>query len=134
MWIWNEFRHAYRANLSKDDVTTTNQKARPLLLDCPCYNLPTITPINSRIVDKITDANVWITACGLLRGPMIGLRINDLRSVFETHNIPLLRDNSHLSLLIAGFHFHDAPILLRWPATFADSFSTSSSKAGIVFA
>ena len=43
---------------------------------------------------------------------------------------PLLRNDPHLRLLVAGPHFHDAPIFLRCSSTRAASVSTSSVSFG----
>ena len=45
-------------------------------------------------------------------------------------HIPLLRNHPHLGLLVAGLHFHAAPIFLRCSSTRAASVATSPVSCG----
>jgi hypothetical protein len=53
-----------------------------------------------------------------------------LDEVCHCRRFPLLRDDPHLRLLVAGLYFHDAPIFFRCSSTRADSASTSSQSSG----
>src|SRR5262249_2817823 len=50
--------------------------------------------------------------------------------VADRLDAPLVRDDAHVRLLVAGLHFHNAPIFLRWPSTRAASVATSSVSSG----
>ena len=43
-------------------------------------------------------------------------------------DLPFVRDDAHLGLLVAWFHFHTAPIFLRCPSTRSASADTSSAS------
>ena len=48
----------------------------------------------------------------------------------KRHDCPFLRNDPHVSLLVAGPYFHTAPILLRCSSTQAASAVTSSMSCG----
>ena len=56
--------------------------------------------------------------------------VANLESIANYLYLPLLRNDAHLGLLVAGLHFHDAPIFLRCSLTRAASVSTSSMSFG----
>src|SRR5687768_6536555 len=49
---------------------------------------------------------------------------------WQSHGLPLLRDHSHLGLLVAYFQFHTNPIFLRCSLTRAAMVSISLTRLG----
>jgi hypothetical protein len=73
------------------------------------------------------DEEVWPTRRYVA---FMGLAVGKLNDIAKASNLPILRNNPHLGVLVARLYFHTNPIVFRCSSTRAARVSTSSARRG----